>query len=160
MNTSIVSLNLPTLPPAVRARILVIDDESGIRELLSRELSVQGYSVQTASNGLEGLETIAREKFQVVLCDLNMPKMGGKECLTQIKKDEHLHKIPVIMYTTSSQSKDIEETMQKGAICFITEPTNIKELNNILASIAGSVHNNLEKTLRNLSNTINTFMVC
>ena len=96
----------------------------------------------------------------VIFLDLNMPRMGGKECLTEIKGDEKLHKIPVIMYTTSSQSKDIEETMQKGAICFITKPTNMKELKNILSSIAGNVHSNLEKTLRLLSNNTTTFIVC
>ena len=57
------------------------------------------------------------------------------------------------MYTTSSQSKDIEETMLKGAICFITKPTNLKELKNILSSISKNVHGNLEKSLRSLSDT-------
>jgi len=72
----------------------------------------------------------------------------------------HLQDIPVIMYTTSSRSKDIEETMQKGAVCFITKPTNIKELKNILMCISQNVHGNLEKSLRTLSNTATTFIVC
>jgi len=144
---------------------LLVDDDSDDTSLFKEVLeevnsSIIFNSAEDGQQAIQFLKSRTNELPDVIFLDLNMPKMGGKECLTQIKKDEHLHKIPVIMYTTSSQSKDIEETMQKGAICFITKPTNIKELKNILASIAGSVHNNLEKTLRNLSNTINTFMVC
>jgi len=144
---------------------LLVDDDSDDTSLFKEVLeevnsSIIFNSAEDGQQAIQFLKSRTNELPDVIFLDLNMPKMGGKECLTQIKKDEHLHKIPVIMYTTSSQSKDIEETMQKGAICFITKPTNIKELKNILASIAGRRHNNLEKTLRNLSNTINTFMVC
>jgi CheY-like chemotaxis protein len=144
---------------------LLVDDDSDDTSLFKEVLGEVNSSIifHSAEDGQQAIQFLKSETSKlpdVIFLDLNMPRMSGKECLTQIKNDEKLHKIPVIMYTTSSQSKDIEETMQKGAICFITKPTNIKELKNILASIAGSVHNNLEKTLRNLSNTINTFMVC
>jgi CheY-like chemotaxis protein len=144
---------------------LLVDDDSDDTSLFKEVLgevnsSIIFNSAEDGQQAIQFLKSRTNELPDVIFLDLNMPRMGGKECLVQIKNDEKLHKIPVIMYTTSSQSKDIEETMQKGAICFITKPTNIKELKNILASIAGSVHNNLEKTLRNLSNTINTFMVC
>jgi DNA-binding NarL/FixJ family response regulator len=66
----------------------------------------------------------------------------------------------VIMYTTSSQSRDIEEAMLNGAVCFITKPSSLNELKHILSSIASSLPNNLEKTLRHLSNTAGTFIVC
>ena len=143
---------------------LLVDDDSDDTSLFREVLEEVNPSIifNAAEDGQEAIQFLKNESSlpDVIFLDLNMPRMGGKECLVQIKNDEKLHKIPVIMYTTSSQSKDIEETMQKGAICFITKPTNIKELKSILSSIAGSVHNNLEKTLRNLSNTINTFMVC
>jgi CheY-like chemotaxis protein len=146
-------------------RFLLVDDDSDDTSLFREVLEEVNASVifHSAGDGQQAIQFLQDETVElpdVIFLDLNMPRMSGKECLVHIKNDEKLHKIPVIMYTTSSQSKDIEETMQKGAICFITKPTNIKELKNILASIADSVHNNLEKTLRNLSNTINTFMVC
>jgi len=116
----------------------------------------------SAGDGYEALKLLKMQtnKPDVIFLDLNMPRMGGKECLEALKKDMHLQDIPVIMYTTSSRSKDIEETMQKGAVCFITKPTNIKELKNILMCISQNVHGNLEKSLRTLSNTATTFIVC
>ncbi len=116
----------------------------------------------SAGDGYEALKLLKMQtnKPDVIFLDLNMPRMGGKECLEALKKDMHLQDIPVIMYTTSSRSKDIEETMQKGAVCFITKPTNLKELKNILMCISQNLHGNLEKSLRTLSNTATTFIVC
>jgi CheY-like chemotaxis protein len=144
---------------------LLVDDDTDDTSLFKEVLEEVNPSISFiwAEDGQQALQFLKNEDNNlpdVIFLDLNMPRMGGKECLTEIKSDEKLHKIPVIMYTTSSQSKDIEETIQKGAICFITKPTNMKELKNILSSIAGNVHSNLEKTLRLLSNNTTTFIVC
>ena len=117
-------------------------------------------SAEDGQQAIQFLKTNNSHLPDVIFLDLNMPRMDGKQCLAEIKRDERLHKIPVIIYTTSSQSKDIEESIQKGALCFITKPSNIKELRNIISSIASNVHNNLEKSLRYLSNTSSTFIVC
>lgn len=122
--------------------------------------SINFNSAEDGQQAIQFLKTNKTALPDVIFLDLNMPRMSGKECLVEIKRDEKLHKIPVIIYTTSSQSKDIEESIQKGAMCFITKPSNVKELRNIISSIAGSVHNNLEKSLRHLSNTSSTFIVC
>lgn len=121
-----------------------------------------GIDFVSAGDGHEALTTLKMQnnKPDVIFLDLNMPRMGGKECLVALKRDARLQDIPVIMYTTSSQSKDIEETMQKGAVCFITKPTNLKELKSILLCISQNVHGNLERSLRSLSNTSATFIVC
>jgi CheY-like chemotaxis protein len=144
---------------------LLVDDDTDDTSLFKEVLEEVNPSIifNWAEDGQQALQFLKNQKSElpdVIFLDLNMPRMGGKECLAEIKNDEKLHKIPVIMYTTSSQSKDIEETIQKGAICFITKPTNMKELKNILSSIAGNVRSNLEKTLRLLSNNTTTFIVC
>ena len=144
---------------------LLVDDDTDDTSLFREVLEEVNPSIifNWAEDGQEALQFLKNEDSElpdIIFLDLNMPRMGGKECLAEIKNDAKLHKIPVIMYTTSSQSRDIEETMQKGAICFITKPTNMKELKNILSSIAGNVHSNLEKTLRLLSNNTTTFIVC
>ncbi len=117
----------------------------------------------TATNGEEALQKLTTNGYpqpDIIFLDLNMPRMDGKECLAALKEDENLKHIPVIMYTTSSQSRDIEETIQRGALCFITKPSSVKELRDILAAISSNVHNNLQRTLQNLSNTATTFIVC
>jgi CheY-like chemotaxis protein len=138
-----------------------IDDTFLFREVLS-EVAPQ-VALRTAVNGQEAIESLlapAQPLPQLIFLDLNMPKMDGKQCLLALKQDERLQHIPVIMYTTSSHSRDIEETMQNGAISFITKPSHISELRIILSSLANNTGSNLEKTLRHLSQSQNTFIVC
>lgn len=95
----------------------------------------------------------------LLFLDLNMPRLSGKESLHMIKQNEALSSLPVIMYTTSSQSADIEEAIIGGASGFITKPSSIGELRQIIASIINSLPNDLLKTLRGLSNNSLTFIV-
>jgi len=62
-----------------RARILVIDDERAVRELISDALKIEGHDVHTAENGKEGLDLIGRSRFDLVFCDLRMPEMDGQQ---------------------------------------------------------------------------------
>jgi CheY-like chemotaxis protein len=147
------------------AVFFLVDDDADDIIVFKEVLQDVNASIElaTATDGLEALSALQLRKNDlpdIIFLDLNMPRMGGKECLTELKKDAQLKHIPVIMYTTSSQSKDIEETMLKGAVCFITKPTSLKELRHILSSIAQNVHVNLEKCLYTLSNTSTTFIVC
>ena len=89
----------------------------------------------------------------------NIPLMDGKECLSDLKKDQQVKRIPVIMFTTSSQSKDIEETMLRGAICFIIKPKGFRELKNILLPISQNINGNPKKCLHKLSSASGTFIV-
>ena len=66
----------------------------------------------------------------------------------------------VIIYTTSLQSSDIEETIQKGAACFIAKPTSLNDLKRILSFVAQNLYNDFEKKLNAVSNDFNTFIVC
>ncbi len=146
-------------------RFFLVDDDTDdtliFKEVLNEvNPAIDFISAADGNEALTALKAQSNSLPDIIFLDLNMPRMGGKECLTALKKDEQLQHIPVIMYTTSSQSKDIEEAMQKGAICFITKPSNIKELKNILSSISKNVHVNLEKSLRVLSDTSTTFIVC
>ena len=137
------------------------DDSLLFKEVLHDVNSSVGFT--SAENGKAALSLLRSRAIplpHIIFLDLNMPLMNGKECLSELKQDAELMHIPVIIYTTSSQSRDIEETMMGGALCFITKPTSLKDLRNILSQITASPLNNLEKTVRNLSNTANTFIVC
>ncbi|MEP6682715.1 MAG: response regulator [Parafilimonas sp.] len=146
-------------------RFLLVDDDLDDVSLFKEVLQEVNPSIDfvSAADGQEAMTILKQHQTNfpdVIFLDLNMPRMDGKQCLTEIKRDPQLQRIPVIMYTTSCQSKDIEETMLKGAICFITKPSNLKELKNILSSISQNVRGNLEKSLRELSDTSSTFIVC
>lgn len=144
---------------------LLVDDDADDTLLFEDALkrAASSVSFEAAANGQEALDKLNNRQAplpDIIFLDLNMPRMDGKECLAHLKASENLQHIPVIMYTTSSQSRDIEQTMLMGAKCFITKPSNVKELQYILSEIAENVHRNLEKTLRALSDTAATFIVC
>ncbi|HVG12952.1 MAG TPA: response regulator [Flavisolibacter sp.] len=142
----------------------LVDDDADDIELFEEVLKeISPSTVLTAAvNGKEALQKLRTQETRrpdVLFLDLNMPLMGGKECLKEIKADPHLQNLPVIMYTTSSHSKDIEETIISGALAFITKPTGTKELKYILSSLANGLRHDLQKTVRDLSTNSTTFIV-
>ena len=145
-------------------RFLLADDDLDDATLFKDVLAEVAPHVefQHAADGRQALDLLLENDAlpDLIFLDLNMPRLHGKEVLTMLKANEQLHHIPVIMYTTSSQSRDIEETMQKGALCFITKPSQLTELRNILRSIATNAKHNLQGTLRTLSNSSASFIVC
>ena len=144
--------------------LLVDDDADDIflfREVLSGV--APEINLRTASNGQEALEVLSREINHLpdlIFLDLNMPRMDGKQCLTELKNIDRLKGIPVIIYTTSSHSRDVEETMQLGAISFITKPSHIKDLKAILTTLSANAQDGLGTALRTLSDTQATLIVC
>ncbi|HPN12078.1 MAG TPA: response regulator [Spirochaetota bacterium] len=100
--------------------ILIVDDEPFIRKFLSKYLSGKNYSIVTADNGENALEKLDSEPFDLVLTDLRMPKMGGRELL-QIMS-ENYPEIPKIVLTGYGTSEDIILALQTGAYDFLTKP--------------------------------------
>jgi CheY-like chemotaxis protein len=144
---------------------LLVDDDADDALLFEEILGSfdEPVEFQYAQNGVEALRLLKKERFElpdVIFLDLNMPMMDGKECLINIKKDERLKHLPVIIYTTSLQSSDIEETIQKGASCFIAKPTSLNDLKRILSFVSQNLYNDFEKKLNAVSNDFNTFIVC
>ncbi|MBN1824349.1 MAG: response regulator [Endomicrobiales bacterium] len=107
-------------------KILVIDDEEGIRNLLSYELGLQGYSVSTAPSGEDGLELIKKNKYQLVITDIKMPKMDGIRVLEATKKIDP--EVEVIVITGFGTIGMAVEAIKKGAYDFIQKPFNLEEI--------------------------------
>ncbi len=144
--------------------LFVVDDDTDDVALFEEVLREASSSTifQWAKDGEDALKKleVATALPDLIFLDLNMPRMGGKECLVHLKNNEAVRHIPVIMYTTSSLSKDIEETMLTGAVCFITKPSSSNELKHILSSIISSMPHNLKRSLQHLSDNASTFIVC
>jgi diguanylate cyclase (GGDEF)-like protein/PAS domain S-box-containing protein len=102
--------------------LLVVDDEEMNRDMLSRRLELEGYSVSTAASGREALEMIATQPFGVVLLDVTMPDQNGFEVLQEIRKTQSSIDLPVIMVTARSQSEDVVTAFECGANDYITKP--------------------------------------
>jgi DNA-binding response OmpR family regulator len=104
-------------------KILVVDDEQHIIKLVESRLKANGYSVVTASNGLEGFEKAKAENPDLILLDITMPQMSGKDALMKLKADKQTASIPVIMLTGRSGAEDIVDCLTKGgAADYIVKP--------------------------------------
>jgi CheY-like chemotaxis protein len=127
-------------PKATSVRTcLLVDDDDDDKEIFCLALQKVDPSIKcvTASDGREALSILDEEPFvpEYIFLDLNMPLMDGKECLKEIKKRNHLKHIPVIIFSTSSAGKDIEDTKKLGAKSFITKPPLVETLAEKLSDI-------------------------
>ena len=118
----------------------IVDDDPDDQELFIQALKGIDQSGQciTAFDGRDALQKILNEMLLLpdfIFLDLNMPLMNGKQFLTEIKNNEQLRQIPVIIYSTSYEKKDIEETTALGAAFFLQKPNKFDELYSALADI-------------------------
>jgi CheY-like chemotaxis protein len=107
-------------------RVLLVDDEEDIIEVIQDRLEAYGFSVVTAGTGVEALKKLSMERFDGVFLDVKMPEMGGIEALEEIRKNNK--KIPIIIITSSSTREAAIEALAKGANDFILKPFEWQEL--------------------------------
>ena len=108
---------------ATELRFLVVDDFSTMRRIVRNLLKEGGYAdVDEAEDGLVALNKLRNSNFDFVVCDINMPNMNGFQLLTEMKKDEKLKHIPVLMVTAEARKEDIVMAAQQGAAGYIVKP--------------------------------------
>ncbi len=105
-----------------KGRILVVDDNEDNRDMLSRRLTRKGYDAPVAEDGASALERIAAGGIDLVLLDVMMPGMSGVECLQKIREEHPKTRLPVIMATAKTESKDVVEALNSGANDYVTKP--------------------------------------
>lgn len=103
-----------------RAKILVVDDEQSNIEVMEKILSKEAYAVVTAKQASIALNTLRRQKFDLVVTDLRMPGVSGLELLRAIRKEDT--SIPVILLTAYGTVEDAVEAMKLGAVDFLSKP--------------------------------------
>lgn len=100
-------------------KILIVEDDKFLRDLLERKLIKEGYEISVAVDGEEALRKVKEEKPDLVLLDLILPGVGGFDVLVQIKKDAELSEIPVIILSNLGQKDDIEKGLKLGAMDYL-----------------------------------------
>lgn len=105
-------------------RILVVDDNALNRDMLSRRVKRQGHTVSTAEDGVQALEMLRQEQFDVVLLDVMMPNMDGYEVLAQLKADAELRHVRVIMISALTDIDSIVKCLELGADDYLPKPFN------------------------------------
>ncbi len=111
-----------------RPRVLVIDNEPGVQELVKVNLTASGYEVLVTGDGETGLKLARSKRPGLILLDLRMPGMSGWDVLKALKADSQLHNIPVIVVTASLQTNQEERALHEGATAYMTKPFAVKEL--------------------------------
>ncbi|MDK0862131.1 response regulator transcription factor [Clostridium perfringens] len=109
-------------------KVLIVDDEEHIRELIKFNLKKEGYGTEVAVNGTEALKIIREIKFDLILLDLMLPEIDGLEVCKEIRRNEETSDIPVMMITAKGEEFDKVLGLELGADDYITKPFSIREL--------------------------------
>jgi DNA-binding response OmpR family regulator len=114
-------------------RILVVDDESYIRDLIRDTLTAKGYQVGVAANGVEALDMLPRDRFDIMVTDVVMPGMEGLELVKQVKR---LHpQVRIVVLTGYPRSSDIGDFLLQGADDFLPKPFRANALLAVLRKV-------------------------
>ena len=100
-------------------KILIIEDDKFLRELIARKLTNEDYEVSEAVDGEEGLKKIKDEKPDLILLDLILPGIDGFEVLAKMKEDQSLSQIPVVILSNLGQRDEVEKGLNLGAVDFL-----------------------------------------
>jgi len=118
----------PVLVPAVTPVVLVVDDDATNRELVEAYLADLGYAVRQARDGIEALERIVAEEPDLVLLDIEMPRMDGLTLCRQLKSDATQRLIPIVLITALNDRATRLKGLEAGADDFLTKPFDAQEL--------------------------------
>lgn len=124
------------LGPSQVPLVLVVDDSITVRRVTQRLLQREGYRVALATDGLQALERLQQERPAVVLSDIEMPRMDGFDLLRNIRADQALHDLPVIMITSRIAHKHREHAHELGANHYLGKPYSDEELLGLVAHYA------------------------
>jgi len=120
------------------ASILVVDDSRLIRDLVSYALEMAGYGdITLAEDGLDGLEKAEKHRFDLILTDINMPRLNGLEFCKALRTMEHYSTVPIVVLTTESSNEMRETGKKAGASAWIVKPFVPSDLLYVVETLLG-----------------------
>jgi two-component system chemotaxis response regulator CheY len=120
--------------------ILVVDDSPIMRQVIKKTVRVSGADIgeiYEANHGQEGLEQARSNWIDLILTDINMPVMNGVEFIRNLKSDDELKSIPVMVISTEGRDEIVQEAMELGAVDYITKPFRPEEIGEDIVRILG-----------------------
>lgn len=109
-----------------KGKILVVDDEAAIRELISEVLIIAGFQVECALDGLDAINQIRRNNFDLILLDVNLPKIDGFAVLEKVRESAPTQ--PIIMMSARTDKDDVTHGLRLGADDYVRKPFSVEEL--------------------------------
>jgi DNA-binding response OmpR family regulator len=119
----------------VTKRVLIVDDDRVIQQLLVVNLELEGYDVETASDGAEAMEKVDANAYDVVLLDVMMPKIDGREVCRRIKAHPKRKDTPVIFLSARAQDLDVRQGYELGVAAYVTKPFDPVELLDLIGRV-------------------------
>jgi two-component system chemotaxis response regulator CheY len=119
-------------------RILVVDDAATVRMFHRQILEQAGYAVEEAANGIEALEKVLQEAFDLYLVDINMPLLDGYGFLLELRA-QNIPQVPAVMISTEAKPIDRERAFEAGANCYLIKPSKPGELVENVRLLLGEV---------------------
>ncbi len=139
----------------LKEKILIVEDDGDIIELLEYNLKREGYRVVSSDNGEEALDAIKKEMPQLIILDLMLPGIDGLEVCKILKQDEKLKQIPIVMLTAKGEESDIVVGLQLGADDYVSKPFSPKVLTaRIKALLRRQEQKNIPVQLRKIGSLI------
>ncbi len=120
--------------------LLIVDDSASMRAVIKKVINISGFQMDQcleAGNGRQAMELLADHWVDVIVSDINMPDVSGLELLEQLRKNETLREIPVIMITTEGSEERMKEAYERGAKGFIKKPFLPEEIRKVLYEVIG-----------------------
>jgi two-component system, chemotaxis family, chemotaxis protein CheY len=130
-------MSVVTLPKR-KSRVLVIEDGITMRMFYRDVLEGAGFAVEEAVNGLEGVERAMTGSFDLLVVDINMPKMDGYQVIRTLREDETLWRTPVITISTEDKEQDALKAYEAGANSYVTKPVRPKDLAEMARLLTGT----------------------
>ena len=119
--------------------VLIVDDFATMRRILKNILRQIGFTnIYEADHGKSALNMLKKQKFDLILCDWNMPEMSGLELLNKVRSDNELKGIPFVMVTAEAQKNNIIEAVQAGVSNYVVKPFTAETISGKLKKVFGS----------------------
>jgi CheY-like chemotaxis protein len=108
--------------------ILVVDDSATVRKFVAASLNMKGFRVITAADGIEALEKMPADKFDLIILDLNMPDMDGFEFMRSVRETPEYSEIPIIILSSMTDMKNKDLALEMGAVAFLEKPLSTEAI--------------------------------
>lgn len=120
--------------PTLNRLILIVEDSAQIRSIIAQSLIIEGYDTEQAKNGLDGLEKLKERVPDLILSDINMPKMDGLEFFTTVRENPQWTAIPFVFLTSHSTPEDVQRGKELGVEDYLTKPIEPEDLVKIISA--------------------------
>lgn len=132
------TVGAPSPAPDVRARILVVDDNPTVTQLIVDMLSLDGYDVDTAPNGIAALEKIEGRRYDLILTDLHMPELDGAGLYRELAKRQTHPRQKIIFLTGTAGTSEAHRLVQETGLPLLRKPFNLVELLELVRKVLGA----------------------